>query len=156
MERNVPLSTGLGEVMAPGTLVAAMWLSPDGALTVDPGLLHGRSELEQMVRMAARREELAAAQRYWTVWVAVELDQTNQPARYTGVAVSELWIDPVNKLGYKVLAEQVNRMDEAMRGRINLKPLDQQERAAIGRRLAVLAPAAWERSEPAFRHELCA
>lgn len=155
MFKSVPLSTGLGEVMAPQTLVTALILSPDGSLAVEPGALHGRSAIEQSVRLVTRREELGPdVQLHWCVWVAIELDGASQPVRYQGVAASELWIDPSNRLSYKVLAESVNRMAEAMRGGVNLKTMEAGSRAVIGRQLAALSCEVWDRSPEALKAAL--
>ena len=146
MTKTVPLSSGLGEVMAPGILVTALILSPDGTIHVDPGALHGRSEIESAIRPVSSRDRAPKAQCYWLVWVAVELDGSNQPLRYKGLAASELWVDLENKTSYKVLAESVNRMAEAMRGGINLKTLGSGEKRLIAQQLATLSADAWERS----------
>ncbi len=58
MMKSVALSTGLGEIMAPGTLVTVLMLSPDGTITVEPGALHGRSALEQSLQLVSRRDQL--------------------------------------------------------------------------------------------------
>lgn len=143
---TIPLSTGLGEIMAPQTLITALIFSPDGTVSVEPGALHGRSAVEQSVQFVTSRDELKNAQVHWVVWVAAELDAANQPLRYNGVAASELWIDPATKQGYKVLAESVNRMAEAMRGGVNLKTLDRSSRQLIKQQLVSLGPEVWERS----------
>ena len=144
--KSVPLSTGLGEMMAPHMLVSALILTSEGKITVEPGALHGRSELEGTLRFVQKREELTNAQRYWFIWVAIELDDANRPLRYKGFAVSELWVDPVNRLGYKNVVESVNRMAEAMRGSTNLKTMTQTDKAAVAQRLITLSPESWERS----------
>ena len=152
--KNVPLTVGLGEIVTPGTLLTALILAPDGTITLDPGALHGRSELEQSVQIEPAFDQVQNARVYWIIWVAVALDESDAPVRYTGVAVSEFWIDPMQKIGYKVLAEHVNRMAEALRGGINLKTLGAPERALIARTLASLDPATWERTAYALRGAL--
>ena len=152
--KSVPLTVGLGEIVAPGALLTALILAPDGTIALDPGALHGRSELEQSLQIAPTFDQVQNAQVYWIVWVAVELDEPETPVRYTGVAVSELWVDPAQKIGYKVLAEHVNRMAEALRGGLNLKTLGAHERALIARQLALLGPAVWERTADALKGAL--
>ena len=48
---TVPLTTGLGEIIAPRTLLTVLLLTPEGTISVEPGALHGRSELETRLRM---------------------------------------------------------------------------------------------------------
>ena len=152
--KPVPLSTSLGELMAPQTLVTALLISPDGTIALEPGALHGRSQLEGRLRFVSRREELREPQRHWFIWVAVELDDANQPVRYKGLAASELWVDPGQQAGYKVLAESINRMSEAMRGGVNLKTLGAGEKRLIAQQLAALSAEAWERSAQPLKDEL--
>jgi len=146
MAKPIPLTTGLGEVAAPGTLLTALILSPDGAISVDPGALHGRSAIEQDIRFVPARDQLPNPKCVLMIWVAVELDASNAPVRYKGLAVSELWVDPVAKAGYKVLAESVNRMSEALRGGLNLTRLDERARTLVRQQLMALSADLWERS----------
>ncbi len=152
--KHIPLTVGLGEIVVPGTLLTALLLAPDGTIALDPGALHGRSELEQSVQIVPAFDQVLNAQVYWIVWVAVELDASETPVRYTGIAVSELWVDPVQKIGYKVLAEHVNRMAEASRGGLNLKTLGAHERALIAKQLASLSPAMWAQTADALKGAL--
>ena len=153
--KTVPLSTSLGEVMAPQTLLTVLILSPDGTLTVDPGALHGRSEVESTLhKIIQAREPVPNTTVYWLIWVAVELDGSNTPIRYKGIAASELWIDHATKTGYKILAEHVNRMAEAMRGGVNLKTLDHRARLLIAKQLESLGAAAWGQSPSSLKEQL--
>ena len=175
--RPVALTTALGEVMAPppvfgptgpsgagpaaggktgggvepGVLVTALILSPEGRISVEPGALHGRSELESSLRFVQRRDQLADPAAYWFVWVAVELDGAQRPLRYKGVAASELLVNRDAQAGYKSVAENVNRMSEAMRGSVNLKTLDARAKSLIREQLTALGSEVWERSAPAFK-----
>ena len=146
MTGPIPLTTGLGEIMAPRTLLTALLLTPDGTISVEPGALHGRSELESRLQWVREKEQLTDPRLVWLVWVAVELDASNVPVRYKGVASSELWVDREQRVGYKVLAEHVNRMAEALRGGINLKTLGAKEKALIAQQLRSVGSDVWERS----------
>ena len=154
MAKPIVLSTKLGEVMAPQTFVMALVVSPDGAIRIDPAALHGRSELEQSIRLVQRREEVLNPATAWFVWVAVELGASNNPVRYKGIAASEFFLNPQVGVGYKSLAEAVNRMDEAMRGGINLKTLGPTERTGIAEQLITLGSGLWEESESRFKKAL--
>ena len=154
MTRLIPLSTALGEILSPQTLLTVLVLSPEGSIKVDPGAIHGRSEIEQSVQFVQKRNQINNAQCFWLVWVAIELDVSQRPVRYKGVAVSELWIDPAAKRGYKSLAEAVNRMDEAMRGGVNLKTFGRTERLSIAQQLKAIDSGVWERSIEALKQKL--
>ncbi len=152
--KPITLSTGLGEILAPQTLMVSLVLSADGTIRADPGAIHGRSELEQSLCLVQQREQVPNPATAWFVWVAVELDSTNRPVRYKGIAVSEFFLDPQAGVGCKSLAESVNRMDEAMRGGINLKTLSLRERSSIAGQLMALGTELWERSEPRFKEAM--
>ena len=154
MTKLLQLSTGLGEVLAPQTLVIPLILAPDGTISVEPGALHGRSNIESALRFVTRLDQLSRPRLYWVAWVAVELDAADQPLRYKGIAVSELWVDAGNKTAYKVLAENVNRMSEAMRGGVNLKTLEARQRQLVREQLTALHAQAWERSAAALQGAL--
>ena len=141
--------------MAPHTLLTPLLLTPEGEITVEPGALHGRSGLESTLRIVQKREELGGeAKRYWLIWIATELDASDQPLRYKGLSVSELWVDPLKRLGYKSLADSVNRIAEALRGGMNLKTLSGPETGLVAQQLQALAPHAWERTAQPFKDAL--
>ena len=150
----VRLTAELGEIVSPGTLLTALVLSPDGTIVLDPAALHGRSELEQSLQVAPAFDRIQNAQTYWVIWVAAEVDDAGVPARYAGLTASELWVDPVEKLGYKLLAEHVNRMTDAARGECALPMLGARERALIAAQLASLGPGAWARASDALKGAL--
>ena len=156
MNKPVQLSTGLGEIMAPQTLLTPLLLTPDGEITVEPGALHGRSGLEGTLQFVQKREELDDAKRYWLIWVATELDGANQPLRYKGLSVSELWVDPMKRLGYKSVAQSVNRMSEALRGGCNMNALNPSEIGLVAQQLKTLAAQVWERSDQPVKDALSA
>lgn len=148
---SVPLSTALGEQMAPGILVTCLILSPDGRLTLDPGALHGRSRLEQPLQWATRRDELVDSQCYRLIWVAIELDHAQQPFRYKGLAVSDMWIDAQGR-GFKAMADSVNRISDALMARADVKVLSGKERRALEQHLRTISENLWSRAaEPVKR-----
>lgn len=154
MSKPIALSVGFGEIVSPQTLVVPLVVSFDGTITADAGALHGRSKLEQGIRFVGKREEALDARPCWVVWVAVELDASDQPVRYRGIAASQMWIDPVSQVGYKVLADQVNRMSEAIRGGVNLKSLDAAQRSLIAKTLSGLGQDVWQRTALALKGAL--
>lgn len=152
--KAISLSSGAGEVMAPHTLMTVLVLSPDGTLTLDPGALHGRSEIEHSLRLAKRREEIPSTQTYWFIWVAVELDPIDLPLRYKGMAASELFVDTQSRTAYKNLSEHVNQMSRALRGELNIETLNGKAKAAIAQQLKQLDATAWDRSASSLKEAL--
>ena len=154
MTTAVSLSTSLGEVMAPGILVMPLLLAPDGKVTVEPGALHGRSGIETQLERAASRDALKRVQRYWFIWVAVELDAKSNPVRYKGLSASEFFVDPLTKHSYKALAEQVNRISEAIGGHANLKTIEPAGKSAIREELVRLSRSVWDAATPTVKDAL--
>lgn len=154
MTNSIPLASGLGEVMAPGILVAPLVLSPDGQGKFDPGALHGRSQLESQLSFTGQRASVAEGQSHWMVWVAIQLDASNAPVCYHGLSVSELWVDPTRRIGYKSVAAQVNRMAEAMRGDVKVGALTPELRRAVRQHLTTLNPSLWASSSEALKKVL--
>lgn len=154
MAQSIPLSTNLGEVVAPQTLVTALTISLDGKVTADPGALHGRSELESQIEWVTQRELVGEGASCWIVWVAVELDAANNPVRLKGASACELWVNPQARRGYKSVAESVNRMSEAMRGGVNVSRLSPQARASVKQQLIAIGRELWERSAASLRQAL--
>ncbi|MBI3319611.1 MAG: YwhD family protein [Candidatus Omnitrophica bacterium] len=146
MERTVPLSTGFGEVMAPKTLVTALIITPEGGVTLEPGALHGRSELESRLHMVPKSELGEPTTSHWIVWVAMELDQAEKPFRYQGLSVCEMLVNRERRTGHKSLAEHVNRMAEALRGGVNVAKLTPQHRSLVKQQLMTMSHELWERS----------
>ena len=143
---TIPLRAGLGEMMGPNTCMTALLVSPDGGASLEPGALHGRSRVESGIRFVSQRDELGEkAELHWLIWLAIELDG-ERLVRFIGASVSEMWIDPEQKIGWKVLAAQVNGMSSALRGEVNLKGVGAREKAIAGRQLMALSGDAWDAS----------
>lgn len=149
MEKPIALSSASGEIVAPQTLATALIVSPDGSITLDPGVLHGRSALEGRLRMVVKRAELANPQTHYVVWLAIELDASNQPVRYKGLSVAEILADSQGA-GFKSVAQQVNRMSEAIRGEVKVDALSPEVKRAVQRQLASTAEV-WERSSDSLK-----
>ena len=150
----MPLHAGLGEVMAPQTLVTALTVDLQGRVRPDPGALHGRSELERELTWLKARDAVGPSESCWIVWTALELDASQQPIRYKGLTVCELLVNPVSRMAYKSLAEHINRMSEAMRGGVDASKLPAPIRAAIREQLAALVAGAWDRSSTELKAAL--
>ena len=154
MRQSIDLSKGLGEVMAPQTMVTALVATPDGRVWLDPGALHGRSRIEGEHEFVKSREAVGEGQACWVVWVAIELDASNQPVRLKGASVSEMLLNPATHIGYKSVAEGVNCMSEAMRGGVNVGRLPPSLHEPIARQLRAIGDELWARAPEALRAAL--
>ena len=154
MEKPILLSSSVGEIVAPQTMVTALMIAPDGTVTLDPGVLHGRSALEGSLQMVAKRDEVPEPQTHRVVWIAVELDAANKPLCYKGLSVADMFVNASARVGFKSLAQQVNRMSEAMRGDVNVNALPASVRQGLKQQLLSIGRELWTRSSEALRQAL--
>lgn len=101
----------------------------------DEAALHGRTAIEQKVRWQARREDVPEGRSIYPVWVYIRPAGRGQ-FQYFGVVATEIVIDEAAGVGYKSLGDQVNRLEKAMKGHIDLSLLDERGRRALAAALA--------------------
>jgi len=153
-DRVIPLSSTVGELMAPHTLVTALIVTPQGEVSLEPGALHGRSALESRLTMVPQRALLGEGEVFLVVWVAIELDASDNPFRYKGLTVSELFVNAKQHLAFKSLAEHVNRMSGAIRGDVNATQVSPAARRGVKAQLINMGTEVWNRSAPSFQEAL--
>lgn len=129
------------------TMFAALLV--DGTAVIDEGLLHGRSDVEKGIKWKATPDEIPEAVHYWVAWIAVK--GAGPDARYSGVTVSDFYVDRPRRLGAKDLPGQVNAMSRALQGKVELEGLPDGERKALGRLLRERGEASWRNAAQSFR-----
>lgn len=127
--------------------LSAVFLDGD-EIFVDNGAIHAKSRLEFGVKFVASREEVPDARHIQGIWITLKR-QTNGLG-YTGAMPFELWIDDATKMGYKKLMEQVNQMDKAVRGQVDLTGLPKETIHKFGEHLQKIRPDLWENAADAF------
>jgi len=119
---------------------------------IDLGALHAKSRVERGIKFTPNREEVPDGRRVWVVWV--KIGKTDGGPCYAGATACEMKIDEAARKGWKILADHVNRMDYALKGRFMLNELNETEKAAL-RRCLVEHNAEWyERSPDELKHQL--
>lgn len=101
----------------------------DGEAVIDIGAMHAKSKVERGIKFTPNREEVPGGRQVWVVWVAVE--RTPEGQHYAGLTACEMWIDSEAKRGWKILADHVNRLDRALKRRIDVAGLESREKAAL-------------------------
>lgn len=96
----------------------------------DEAALHGRTALEQSIRWVKSPDEVPNGRSVHPVWVYI------RPAggggfRYYGLVAVSMLIDEDNGVGYKNLADHVNKLSKAMNGTVDVSALDEQGLAAL-------------------------
>lgn len=124
-----------------------------GEAYIDIGAIHAKSKVERGIRFTPYKEEVPGGRTCWVVWVAVDKSEEGH-SHYAGVTACEMKIDEENRIGWKVLADHVNRMDYALKRRFMLDELNAEEKAALKRVLVAYNPDMWERSPAELKEKL--
>lgn len=111
---------------------------------IDLGALHAKSKIERGIKFSANKDDVPNGRRCWIVWVAV--DKKEEGAYYAGAMACEMLVDTEARRGWKILADHVNKMDYAMKRRINLEGLSEEEKAALKRCLIEYNEEMWNAS----------
>jgi hypothetical protein len=111
---------------------------------IDLGLLHAKSAVERGVKFTSNPDEVEGGTLYWVVWVAI--DRNEKGPYYAGAAACPMRIDREKRIGWKNLADHVNRMDDARKRRIKLDCLGERERAALRKLLVSQNEEMWNNS----------
>lgn len=112
---------------------------------IDIGAIHAKSKVERGIKFTTERSEVPNGRKCWIVWVAVDRNEQGE-AYYAGVTACEMAIDTEAKRGWKILAHHVNLMDYALKRRIILEGLSDEERAALKQALILHNTEMWELS----------
>jgi len=123
-----------------------------GEAYIDIGAMHAKSKVEKMIRFSPDKETVPNGRQCWIVWVAVDRDE--EGSFYGGMAACEMLIDTEAKRGWKILADHVNRMDAAMKRRVLLDGLGDEEKKALRELLQSHNAEWWERTPEEIKAEL--
>jgi hypothetical protein len=119
---------------------------------LDMGALHAKSKVEKGIKFSTNKEDVPNGRRCWIVWVAV--DRTEEGSYYAGVTACEMLVDTEARRGWKILADHVNKMDQAMKRRIVLDGLDEAEKATLKKQLVEHNEEWWNRSPEELKQGL--
>jgi hypothetical protein len=119
---------------------------------LDMGALHAKSKVEKGIKFSMNKEDVPNGRRCWIVWVAV--DRTEEGSYYAGVTACEMLVDTEARRGWKILADHVNKMDQAMKRRIVLDGLDEAEKATLKKQLVEHNEEWWNRSPEELKQGL--
>ena len=121
-----------------------------GEAYIDIGAMHAKSKIERGIRFTPNKDEVPNGRPCWVVWVAVD----RSAGYYAGVASCEMLIDEEARVGWKILADHVNRMDAALKRKYVLDNIGPEEKAALRKLLMEHNPEWWERSPDELKEKL--
>jgi predicted nucleic acid-binding Zn finger protein len=116
-----------------------------GEAVIDIGAMHAKSKVEKGIKFSTNREDVPNGRQVWVVWVAV--DRSAEGQFYGGITSCEMWIDTEARRGWKILAEHVNKLDAALKRKINVEGLGTTEKAAL-KSLLIAHNEAWWAASP--------
>lgn len=135
--------TGRNKHKAPDALSNLSAVIIDGTdIRLDNAAIHGKAHVERGIRFLPSPNEVPNPRRLVVVWVT--LRRAVPGLGINGLGASEFYIDVEAGLGYKNLADQVNKMDGAVRGKVLIEVLTREEHAGLGRYLRSLKSEFWE------------
>jgi hypothetical protein len=116
---------------------------------IDNGAIHAKSQLEKNLTFVKTRDELEHPREVWVFWIT--LKRFGGVQGFFGAMPFVLLIDDAARRGYKSLAEQVNKMDKAVKGQVDLTGVPDAVRSRVRDFLIQVRPDLWEHAAPAFR-----
>jgi hypothetical protein len=120
---------------------------------IDMGAIHAKSRVEKGIKFTTNREEVPNGRKCWIVWVVVGRDDEDRKI-YEGLTACEMSVDPEQRKGFKILADHVNRMDYALRGRVLLEDLNEQEKNALRNVLIANNQEIWDATPETIKQAL--
>lgn len=116
---------------------------------IDNGAIHAKSSVEQGIQFVKSKEEVPNPRQVWVLWITLKRDAEKQQG-YHGAMPFSIWIDDNAKVGYKSLAEQVNKMDKVVKGKIDIEGLPEDVRERLATFLKSVPGGFWEHARAEF------
>lgn len=120
---------------------------------IDIGAMHAKSKVEKGIKFSTNREDVPAGRQVWIVWVAVDR-HPEKGQFYGGMTACEMWIDTEARRGWKILADHVNKMDYALKRKVQLEGLSEAQKALLKKLLIDTNPEWWDRSSDELKSAL--
>ncbi len=118
-----------------------------GEIYIDRGAIHGKCLAEHMIQFVSDPDDVPNPRRVTLIWTTLRRAVTGLGIH--GIAASVFYIDEFAGLGYKNLADQVNKLDGAVKGKIMLDVLMPEEHRLLGWFLQNQRGQLWENAEEA-------
>ncbi len=116
---------------------------------IDNGAIHGKSQLEKNLTFVKTKDELQNPREILVFWIT--LKRFDGVQGFFGAMPYVLLIDDAARQGYKSLAEQVNKMEKAVKGQVDLTGVPEAVIHRVRDFLRQVRPDLWEHAAPAFR-----
>jgi len=118
-------------------------------LFIDNGAIHAKSRVERGITFVKERSEVPNGHSILGLWITLHRFEHGQG--YYGAMPFELFIDDEAKLGHKNLSQQVNHMDKAVRGNVDVSSIPVDVRLKISEYLKTVRADLWENAPDTFK-----
>lgn len=116
---------------------------------IDNGAIHAKSNLERGIQFVKTKEEVPNPRTVWVFWVTLKRNAEKDQG-YHGVMPFQMFINQEAKVGYKSLAEQVNKMDKAIKGHVDVQDVPPEVLTKLKGFLQGVRTDLWEHAWPTF------
>lgn len=128
--------------------LSAVFLDGDNVF-VDNGAIHAKSQIELGIAFQKSLDEVPNPRHVHGLWITLKRQEGG--LGFHGAMPFDLWLDADAKKGFKKLSEQVNHMDKAVRGQVDLSGLPRDVVTKFGDYLRTSRQDLWERATDNFR-----
>lgn len=129
--------------------LSALFVDND-TVFVDNGAIHAKSRLEKNIQFVKSMDEVLNPRHVWGMWITLHRFE-DKAQGYYGAVPFELWIDEQAGVGFKSLAKQVNGMEKAVKGKVEIADVPALVRSQIVQFLKSVRPELWDRAAPEFK-----
>ncbi|MCI0182975.1 MAG: YwhD family protein [Acidibacillus sp.] len=141
--------TGTNQHRAPEGLSTLSSLIIDrGDIYLDNGAIHGKAKIDQGIRYVTQREDVPHARKVVIVWLTLYRGPKGQG--FNGVASCDYFVDEESASGYKNLAVQVNQMEKAVKGKVDITSLEPSEYKLLQKFVREFRPDLYEHASDVF------
>ncbi|WDL97968.1 YwhD family protein [Alicyclobacillus sp. ALC3] len=109
---------------------------------IDNGAIHGKSDLERGMQFVKSLDEVPNPRLVWGFWVTLHRFEGGVQGYY-GLTMFALHLDETAKVGYKSLAEQVNQMEKAVKGQVDVSRVPAEVKSRLVNFLQSVRPELW-------------
>ncbi|PWI58932.1 YwhD family protein [Sulfoacidibacillus thermotolerans] len=141
--------TGTNQHRAPeGMSTLSALIIDQGELYLDNGAIHGKAKIDQGIQYEKSLQQVSNPRKVAIVWLSLYRRDGNQG--FHGAAACESFIDQQSGKGYKNLIEQANQMEKAVKGRVDLTNLTEEEFGLLRAFVQEFRPDLYQHASPQF------
>lgn len=116
---------------------------------IDNGAIHAKSRIERALTFLKTADEVPNPRVVWVFWITLHRFEHGQG--YYGAMPFQILIDGETNQAYKSLADQVNKMDKAVKGNVDVTNVPQDVVKKVADFLKTIRADLWEKASERFK-----